>query len=119
MAFPPNKRLTVEVVTAILMSRAHPAVTAHTLATRYGIPCSVSTVRRIRDGNRHPSVPRTGTMWDPDPATRHPDSPLNAPDYRRRRGKRWPKRPPYLNPKTGRLKRAYRLQMNPHSPVAA
>jgi hypothetical protein len=109
MAFPPNKRLTQEVVRAILMSRAHPSVTAHTLTTRYGIACSPSTVRRIRDGNRHPTVSRVGTMWDPDPATAHPDSPLHQAGYRRRKAKRWARRPPYLNPRTGRLKRAYRL----------
>lgn len=109
VAFPPNKRLTPEVVRAILMSRAHPAVTAHTLSTRYRIPCSASTVRRIRDGNRWPSISRVGTMWDPDPTTAHPESPLHQPGYKRRAPKRWAHRPPYLNPRTGRLLRRYRL----------
>lgn len=109
MAFPPNKRLTEEVVKAILMSRAHPSRTAATLTHHYGIPVSVSTIRRIRDGNRWTHVSRTHTMWDPDPATRHPDSPLNDAGYKRRRPKRWAHRPPYLNPRTGRLKRAYRV----------
>ena len=107
-SFPPNKRLTEEVVRAILMSRAHPCRTAATLTTVYGIPCSASTVRRIRDGNRWPSVSRVGTMWDPDPQTRHPDSPLNDPSYKRRKAKRWARRPFYLNERTGRLKRRYR-----------
>lgn len=108
MAFPPNKRLTPAIVSAILMSRAHPRRVVEQLAS-LGIRCSVSTVRRIRDGNRWSHISRAGTMWDPDAATAHPDSPLHQAGYKRRRGKRWPRRPEYLNAKTGRLKRAYRL----------
>lgn len=106
-SFPPNKRLTPDVVRAILMSRAHPTRVAAQLE-QYGIPVCTSTVRRIRDGNRWPSISRTGTMWDPDPQTRHPDSPLNDPSYKRRKAKRWARRPFYLNERTGRLKRRYR-----------
>lgn len=106
--FPPNKRLSPEVVRAILMSRAHPRITAATLTRVYNIPCSESTVRRIRDGNRWPSISRVGTMWDPDPATAHPDSPLHQPGYRRRAKRRWLKKPAYLT-KRGRLRRGYVL----------
>ena len=105
---PKNRRLTTAVVQAILHSRAHPAQVVTQLASVYGITVCTSTVRRIRDNNRWTHISRVGTMWDPNPQTRHPDSPLSAPGYKRRKAKRYAHWPAHLNRRTGKLLRRYR-----------
>lgn len=89
--FPPNRRLSEDVIKAILLSTAHPAVTAHTLTHRYGIVCSASTVRKIRSGARH------GKLF-PEIA--------RVPRLRRRR---WQKRPVYITENRNRLRKGYAL----------
>lgn len=105
--WPPNQRLTPDIVAAILMSKG-PAEHTQAQLRRYGITISTSMIRKIWYGRRWTSVSRVGTMWDPDPATAAAGAPMHQPGYRRKRAKRWARRPPYLT-RTGRLRKGYRL----------
>jgi hypothetical protein len=91
---PPNKRLTPNVVKAILLSRAHPKAVVAQLRSQYRIVASVSTVQKIRNGTRHWAV--------------HPEIPRQARRPSGRRAKRWARQPEYLT-RTGRLRPGYKL----------